>query len=82
MAGVELQVDEDRRGRLSSVETMIALRALNNKLSDFEEEYIYRVSDCTTVHGHQGVVIYYTATYIVLIKTCKLASEEICTAWP
>ena len=38
------QVDEDGKGRLNSVETMIALRALNNKLSDTEEEYIYRVS--------------------------------------
>ena len=37
------QIDEDKLGRLSCVETMLALRATNTNLSDNEEEYLYRV---------------------------------------
>lgn len=37
------QVDEHQRGRLTCIETMVALRAMNHGLSEAEEEYIYRV---------------------------------------
>jgi len=33
----------DRVGMLEGEDVMIALRGVNNKLSDTEEEYLYRV---------------------------------------
>ncbi|ELT96811.1 hypothetical protein CAPTEDRAFT_225138 [Capitella teleta] len=38
-------VDEDKSGRLNSIDTMVALRATNTNLSDCEEEYMYRMLD-------------------------------------
>ena len=36
-------VDEEGKGYLNCIETMLALKAINNKLTDQEEEYMYRV---------------------------------------
>ena len=37
-------VDEQERGWLSALDTVLALRAANTQLTDTQEEYIYRVS--------------------------------------
>ncbi|XP_069128099.1 uncharacterized protein [Argopecten irradians] len=40
-------VDDEQRGWLSATEVMVALRAVNNKLSHAEEEYLYRILELT-----------------------------------
>jgi len=41
------QVDDDHVGYLEGEDVMIALRGVNNRLTEAEEEYLYRVGGAT-----------------------------------